>query len=232
MSYRMQVYVFLESATDKQSRPDTQRARFWMTEGCRRLCRRCFYASWSLTSPTCDVAPFHWSDYTADSEPVTHKAFPKRGDAARVPEKEPYFLKFSCWCYINKTFNEWLQQNLERMWHLNLTAGFQDKMFIVDIKHCWQTSGNHGLVLIHKITSMWQTTQFLYNLGTSIMWIWIELATAEFWNLKWFYRNCGNSAFYSICKFKFNSNSRTELEFKEHFKFSSKSCTNLSQALW
>ncbi len=62
-----------------------------MTEGCRRLCRRCFYASWSLTSPTCDVAPFHWSDYTADSEPVTHKAFPKRGDAARVPEKEPWF---------------------------------------------------------------------------------------------------------------------------------------------
>ncbi len=87
LSYAGFMY-FLKSATDKQSRPDTQRARFWMTEGCRRLCRRCFYASWSLTSPTCDVAPFHWSDYTADSEPVTHKAFPKRGDAARVPEKE------------------------------------------------------------------------------------------------------------------------------------------------
>ncbi len=86
---------------DKQSRPDTQRARFWMTEGCRRLCRRCFYASWSLTSPACDVAPFHWSDYTADSEPVMHKAFPKRGDAARVPEKEHSFnlcnlLRWQC----------------------------------------------------------------------------------------------------------------------------------------
>ncbi len=70
--------------------PASLPAQFFMTWGCRRLCRTCFYASWSLTSPACDVAPFHWSDYTADSEPVTHKAFPKRGDAASRSLKEPW----------------------------------------------------------------------------------------------------------------------------------------------
>ncbi len=80
--------ISVKSACRQQNRTDTQRAQFWMTEGWRRLCRTCFYASWSLTSPACDVAPFHWTDYTADSEPVTQEAFPKRGDAARVPEEE------------------------------------------------------------------------------------------------------------------------------------------------
>ncbi len=34
----------------------------------RRFHRTCFYASWPITSPACDVSPILWTDYTCDSE--------------------------------------------------------------------------------------------------------------------------------------------------------------------
>ncbi len=60
-----------------------------------RLHRACFYTSWSLSHPACDVSPIIWTDYTWYSELLMLETFPKASYRMQrlVPSRNQGYLR-------------------------------------------------------------------------------------------------------------------------------------------